>query len=53
MIEIYSNCKLINNYIFDTYKDGIWAILAWLSILADRNETTEEGELIGVQDIVE
>lgn len=29
-------------------KDGIWAILAWLSIIADRNAHTAEGELIGV-----
>mmetsp|Transcript_6824 Transcript_6824/g.10445 ORF Transcript_6824/g.10445 Transcript_6824/m.10445 type:complete len:574 (+) Transcript_6824:93-1814(+) len=33
-------------------KDGIWAVLAWLSILAKENESTKEGELIGVGDIV-
>ncbi|KAL4468805.1 hypothetical protein ABPG74_005308 [Tetrahymena malaccensis] len=35
-------------------KDGIWAILAWLSVIADRNvDKTQEGHLIGVQQIVE
>lgn len=34
-------------------KDGIWAILAWLSIIADKNATTEIGSLVGVKDIVE
>lgn len=35
-------------------KDGIWAILAWLSVIADRNVgKTEEGHLIGVQQISE
>jgi len=29
-------------------KDGIWAILAWASILADRN-VNNQGKLIGVE----
>jgi phosphoglucomutase len=33
-------------------KDGIWAVLSWLSILADKNSDTEEGKLISVEDIV-
>jgi len=33
-------------------KDGIWAILAWLSILAFVNKDTKEGELVSVSDIV-
>ena len=33
-------------------KDGIWTILAWLSILAHRNLETPEGKLIAVEDIV-
>ncbi len=33
-------------------KDGIWAVLAWLSILAKANEGGEEGKLIGVGDIM-
>lgn len=33
-------------------KDGIWAVLAWLSILAFVNKDTKEGELISVADIV-
>lgn len=33
-------------------KDGIWAVLAWLSLVADRNLNTKEGELIGVEQIV-
>jgi len=33
-------------------KDGIWAILAWLSIIADQNKDTQEGQLIGVQQIM-
>ena len=33
-------------------KDGIWTILAWLSIIASKNETTEEGKLVGVEEIV-
>ena len=31
-------------------KDGLWAILCWLSILADQNENNS-GKLIGVEDI--
>jgi phosphoglucomutase len=30
-------------------KDGVWTILAWLSLLASRNANTEEGKLIGVE----
>ena len=33
-------------------KDGIWAVLAWLSILAHANESTAEGQLVTVEDIV-
>lgn len=33
-------------------KDGIWAVLAWLSILAHHNKANE-GPLISVQQIVE
>lgn len=34
-------------------KDGLWAVLAWLQILADRNvNKTQEGNLVGVEDIV-
>jgi len=33
-------------------KDGIFAVLAWLSILADKNKaTTEGGKLVGVRDV--
>ncbi|CAA7401402.1 unnamed protein product [Spirodela intermedia] len=35
-------------------KDGIWAVLAWLSILAYRNKDNVDGDkLVTVQDIVE
>ena len=34
-------------------KDGIWTILAWLSIIADRNHFSPEGKLVGVKEIVE
>jgi phosphoglucomutase len=34
-------------------KDGMWAILAWLSILAGRNQSSAEGRLISVRQIVE
>ena len=36
-------------------KDGIWAVLAWLSILAFRNKDTlnSSGKLVSVQDIVQ
>lgn len=33
-------------------KDGLWAVLAWLSLLAHKNEKTPEGKLIGVEEIV-
>ena len=33
-------------------KDGLWAVLAWLSILAKANEKTAVGQLVGVGDIV-
>lgn len=34
-------------------KDGVWAILAWLSVIADKNVgKTEVGKLFGVEDIV-
>lgn len=33
-------------------KDGIWAVLAWLSILAHVNKDTAEGALVGVADVV-
>lgn len=35
-------------------KDGVWAILCWLQVLADKNvDKTQEGNFIGVQQIVE
>uniref|UniRef100_A0A2P2LS11 phosphoglucomutase (alpha-D-glucose-1,6-bisphosphate-dependent) n=1 Tax=Rhizophora mucronata TaxID=61149 RepID=A0A2P2LS11_RHIMU len=35
-------------------KDGIWAVLAWLSIIADRNKDKKPGEkLVSVSDVVE
>mmetsp|Transcript_14525 Transcript_14525/g.12332 ORF Transcript_14525/g.12332 Transcript_14525/m.12332 type:complete len:476 (+) Transcript_14525:354-1781(+) len=33
-------------------KDGLWAVLAWLAILADKNKDTKEGELVTVEQIV-
>ena len=33
-------------------KDGLWAVLAWLSILAEANKKTEVGQLVGVGDVV-
>lgn len=34
-------------------KDGIWAILAWLSVLADKNVgKTQEGKFYSVEQIV-
>jgi phosphoglucomutase len=33
-------------------KDGLWAVLAWLSILADANKDTPVGSLVSVEDIV-
>ena len=32
-------------------KDGLWAVLAWLSILAAKNKSTEGGKLATVKDI--
>ena len=34
-------------------KDGLWAVLAWLSILAHANKgTASGGKLVGVGDVV-
>jgi len=33
-------------------KDGIWAVLAWLAIVAHKNENTDEGKLVSVEDIL-
>ena len=34
-------------------KDGLWAVLAWLAILAHKNKDVPEGgKLVSVQDIV-
>ena len=33
-------------------KDGLWALLCWLSILAHHNAHTPEGSIVGVGDIV-
>lgn len=34
-------------------KDGLWAVLAWLSILATKNKDVPEGgELVGIKDVV-
>jgi phosphoglucomutase len=33
-------------------KDGIWAVLCWLSILAYRNQNVEIGKLVSVEQIV-
>lgn len=33
-------------------KDGIWAVLAWLSIIASKNQDTEEGSLVSAEQIV-
>ena len=33
-------------------KDGLWAVLAWLSILAEANAATPVGALVSVEDIV-
>eukprot|EP00658_Telonema_sp_P-2_P076618 TRINITY_DN6740_c0_g1_i1.p1 TRINITY_DN6740_c0_g1~~TRINITY_DN6740_c0_g1_i1.p1 ORF type:complete len:270 (+),score=53.20 TRINITY_DN6740_c0_g1_i1:212-1021(+) len=33
-------------------KDGLWAVLSWMSILAVHNKQTPEGSLIGVETIV-
>ena len=34
-------------------KDGVWAVLCWLSILSKRNESTDLGSLVSVGDIVQ
>ena len=33
-------------------KDGLWAVLCWLQILADINKDTPEGSLVGIEKIV-
>lgn len=33
-------------------KDGIWAVLAWLSIIAYKNKNVPEGQLVGIEKIV-
>ena len=33
-------------------KDGLWAVLAWLSILAEANKSSSVGQLVGVGDVV-
>ncbi|CAI2364167.1 unnamed protein product [Moneuplotes crassus] len=33
-------------------KDGIWAVLAWLSIIAHKNSETTEGNLVSAEQIV-
>ena len=33
-------------------KDGLWAVLCWLSILAHHNENTPVGSLVGVGEVV-
>lgn len=33
-------------------KDGIWTILAWMTILAHKNKTIPIGSFIGVENIV-
>jgi phosphoglucomutase len=32
-------------------KDGLWAVLAWLSVLAHRNQNNE-AKLISIEDVV-
>ena len=34
-------------------KDGIWALLAWLSVLSDKNKERPEGEFFGVPQCME
>ena len=34
-------------------KDGLWAVLAWMSILAKANDGTDDNAMVGVRDIVE
>ena len=33
-------------------KDGVWAILCWLQILADLNKDTQEGQFVTIEQIV-
>ena len=33
-------------------KDGLWAVLCWLQILADTNKDKAEGELVSIEKIV-
>ena len=33
-------------------KDGVWAVLCWLAILADKNSDTSEGKLVSIEHIV-
>lgn len=33
-------------------KDGLWAVICWLQILADKNKDTEVGSLVTVENIV-
>lgn len=52
-----NKCNLVGGESFETGSDhvremdGIWAVLAWLSILAHRNRVVPPGLLIGVEDI--
>lgn len=58
--NIIGHIKAINlfNYVFTgsdhiREKDGVWAVLAWLSILANKNKDNLGGEkLVSVEDIV-
>jgi len=34
-------------------KDGLWAVLAWLLVLAHKNENAPEGKLVSVEDILQ
>lgn len=34
-------------------KDGLWAVLAWMSVIAHRNKGDAAAPLVGVQEIVE
>lgn len=33
-------------------KDGVWAVLAWLSVVAHKNENTAEGQLVTLEHIL-
>ena len=33
-------------------KDGLWAVLCWLQILADLNSDKPEGQLVSIETIV-